>query len=237
MTGVMTLYRSSIGKKAIMAVTGFILLGFVFVHMLGNLKIYQGAEALNHYAFELRLLGAPIFSYEQALWIARVVLLGAVGLHIWSAVQLTLQSRASRPQSYAEAKGSQPAYRYASYTMRWGGVVILLFVIYHLLHFTFGVVGYGAGNAAFIHPEGEQYFVYQNVVAGFSLWYVSLFYIIAMIALGLHIFHGTWSMFQTLGLNNARWDGLWRGLAGLLAVVIVVGNVSLPLSVLTGIVQ
>lgn len=235
MTGVMTLYRTSIGKKVVMAATGAILLGFVFVHMFGNLKIYAGPEELNKYAVHLRLLGEPIFGYGQVLWIARVVLLGAVVMHIASAVQLTLQSNGSRPVPYAQNTRTQPAHRYASYTMRWGGVVIFLFILFHLAHFTFGVVGYGSGQ--FIHPEGGEYQVYQNVVVGFLNPIVSLFYIAAMVALALHIYHGTWSMIQTVGINNDGTSGLWRGFAALLALVIALGNISIPVAVLTGIIS
>jgi succinate dehydrogenase / fumarate reductase cytochrome b subunit len=246
MTGVMTLYRSSIGKKVLMAVTGLLLIAFVFIHMWGNLKVYQGADYLNAYAGHLRLLGEPIFGYEQALWIARIVLLAAVGIHIAAAAQLWKQSNDGRPVGYKEYKGVQPAYTYASYTMRWGGIVIALFIIFHILHFTLGVVGYGLGNGEFIHPEsvitaeGElesRYYAYENVVNGFEVWYISLFYIIAQIALGFHIFHGGWSMFQTLGWNNGGTTGLWRGLALLLAVAIVVGTVSIPVAVMAGWVQ
>ncbi|NJK79145.1 MAG: succinate dehydrogenase cytochrome b subunit [Chloroflexaceae bacterium] len=238
MTGVMTLYRTSIGKKVVMAVTGLILLGFVVVHMIGNLKVFAGAAALNEYAYHLRLLGEPIFGYEQFLWIARVVLLGAVVMHIVSAAQLTIQNRNSRSTSYDQSKGIQPAYRYASYTMRWGGIVILLFIIFHLLHFTFGFVGYGSGG--FLHPEGAGYnttfYVYDNFINGFRVPIVSIFYMIAMVALALHIYHGTWSMFQTLGLNGSRTDGMWRGLAAVLALAVGIGNISMPLAVLTGII-
>ncbi len=233
MTGVMTLYRTSIGKKVVMATTGAILLGFVFVHMFGNLKIYAGPAELNNYAEHLRLLGEPIFGYGQVLWIARAVLLGAVVAHIASAVQLTMQSNGSRPMPYVQNTRTQPAYRYASYTMRWGGVVIFLFILFHLAHFTFGVVGYGAGQ--FAHPEGGEYQVYQNVITGFQNPIVSLFYIAAMVALGLHIYHGTWSMFQTMGVNSETTSGLWRSFAALLALVIVTGNISIPVAVLTGI--
>lgn len=239
MTGVMTLYRSSIGKKAIMAVTGFILVGFVVFHMYGNTKLYQGPEAFNAYAAGLRTVGYPIFGYEQLLWVARLILLAAVVLHIWAAAALTRQSRES-----TMAKGIMPgaAYgrkgvvqaTYASRTMRWGGIIILLFIIFHLLHFTFGVVGYGAGE--FVHPEGGTYFAYENLVRGFQVWPVSVFYIIAMIPLGLHLYHGVWSMFQTLGLNNRKYNGLFRGLAVFTAAIVVIGNISFPLAVMFGIV-
>lgn len=252
MTGVMTLYRSTVGKKVIMAVTGVLLLGFVLVHMWGNLKLFQGPTAINMYAEHLRLLGEPILGYEQGLWIARVVLLVAVLLHIWSAAQLWKLSNDGRPDSYSQRKPVQPAYTYAAYTMRWGGVLIALFIIFHILHFTLGVVGYW-GEAHFEHPftytetrmvdgevVGEEivsvYSVYENVVLGFQVWPVALFYIIAQLALGLHIFHGAWSMFQTLGLNNESYTFFWRGLALVLALAIVVGNISLPVAVLAGII-
>ncbi|NJL04169.1 MAG: succinate dehydrogenase cytochrome b subunit [Chloroflexaceae bacterium] len=233
MTGVMTLYQTSIGKKVVMAVTGAILLGFVFVHMFGNLKIYSGPVALNEYAEQLRYLGKPIFGYEQLLWIARVVLLGAVVMHIVSAVQLTLQSNGSRPQPYNVNTRTQPAYRYASYTMRWGGVVLFLFIIFHLLHFTFGTVGYSSGQ--FVNPHSGVYEVYNNVVYGFLNPIVSIFYIAAMIALGLHIYHGTWSMFQTLGISSEKMSGMLRSFAAAFALVIALGNISIPIAVLMGI--
>jgi succinate dehydrogenase / fumarate reductase cytochrome b subunit len=237
MTGVMTLYRSTIGKKAIMAVTGVILLGFVFVHMWGNLKVFAGAEELNVYAVHLRELGKPIFSYGQVLWIFRVVLLAAVGLHIWSGVSLWMRASEGRPVGYDKLKGVQPVDRYASYTMRWGGIVIALFIIFHLLHFTFGAVGYGWGNGEFVHPEGGAYSVYENVINGFQVPLVSLFYMLAMLALGLHIYHGSWSLFQTLGWNNTGYSGFIRSLAMLFALVIVVGNISMPLAVMLGFIQ
>lgn len=235
MTGVMTLYRTSIGKKVVMAATGLIMLGFVLVHMYGNWKVFAGPESLNTYAEHLRLLGEPILGYGHGLWIARVVLLAAVLLHIGSAIELSMMSQGSRPVNYDQNKGVQPAHRYASYTMRWGGIVIFLFIVFHLLHFTFGVVGYGAGE--FLHPHGTEYFVYNNVVIGFQNVFVSSFYIFAMLALGTHVYHGTWSMFQTLGINNETTTGLWRGLAGVLAGLLVVGNIAMPLAVLAGIIQ
>lgn len=236
MTGVMTLYRSSIGKKALMAITGLIWIGYVIIHIWGNLKVYQGAEAFNHYAGELRYLGAPVLGYYQGIWVARIVLLGALIIHFTSALQLWKRSREGRPSSYAELRKTQPSYTYAAYTMRWGGILIGLFIIFHILHLTIGVVGYGLGNGQFIHPEGGQYAAYENLVNGFRVVPVSLFYILAMLALGAHIFHGAWSMFQTVGWNNERWTETWRGLAIILAVAITLSGISIPLAVLTGIV-
>ncbi len=227
MTGALTLYRSSIGKKAVMALTGFILVGFVVVHMVGNLKIYTGAEHLNEYAAFLRIVGEPLFPRETLLWIARIVLLASVVLHITMAVQLTKIDRDSRPISYDTKRVLQASY--ASRTMRWGGAIVLLFIIYHLLHFTFGVVGYAPGQYA--HEHNGEYQTYQNVVAGFSYWPVALFYIVAMGALCMHLYHGTWSMFQTLGLNNTRYNTLWQWVAKAVAILVFLGNISIPISV------
>lgn len=228
MEGVLTLYESSIGKKVVMAVTGFILVGFVIVHMLGNLKVFAGPEKFNAYAAFLREAGAPAFGHEQLLWIARLVLLGSVGLHMLAAYQLTQVSWAGRPTAYTRKEAVQATY--ASRTMRWGGVIIALFVLYHILHFTIGAVGYGPG-------QFRELDVYGNVVKGFRVWYVSAFYIAAMVVLGLHLYHGVWSMFQTLGLNGATSDRFFRRLATVIAAVIVLGNISIPAAVLAGLVR
>ena len=235
MTAVATLYRSSIGKKAIMAVTGLIGIGFLVLHMYGNLKIFEGPVYFNEYAAGLRSIGAPIFGHTHLLWIARVVLLGAVLAHIWAAYTLTRQDLAGRPRAmrYVQKKDVQASY--ASRTMRWGGVILALFIIFHLLHFTLGLVGYSAGQ---YQPEAnDQFFAYQNVVNGFQFWPATIFYIVAMLALGLHIYHGFWSMFQTFGLNSYRTNMLLRGLSLAVALVLVVGFVSVPLAVMFGFVQ
>ncbi len=211
---------SSIGRKVIMAVTGAILFGFVLGHMLGNLQVYLGPEAMNHYAVFLRAA-----LHGTALWIVRAVLLLAVILHIWSATSLTLDSRRARPEGYREQKWKESTY--ASRTMRWGGVIILLFVIYHLLHFTIGSV----------HPSFIEGDVYHNFVTGFRSVPVSLVYIFAMLALGLHLRHGVWSMFQTLGVSHPRYMRIARAGAWVFAAIIVVGNVSFPVAVLAGIVK
>ena len=219
---------TSVGKKAVMAVTGFILVGFVIVHMLGNLKVYQGEEKFNAYAAWLREVGSPAVGHEQVLWLARLILLTATGLHIVAAVQLTRMSYAARPVRYARREAIEATY--ASRTMRWGGVIITLFVIYHLLHFTFGAIGFAPGQ---YRPTS----VYRNVVTGFSVWYVSGFYVAAMVALGLHMSHGVWSMFQTLGVNTERADRLCRALATLSSLAVVLGNISVPGAVLAGLVR
>ncbi|NTU83140.1 MAG: succinate dehydrogenase cytochrome b subunit [Chloroflexales bacterium] len=238
MTGVLTLYRTSVGKKVIMAVTGFILVGFVVFHMYGNTKVYMGPEVFNAYAAGLRTLGEPVFAYEHLLWLARLVLISSVVLHIWSAASLTRQSQKT---TAGNAVGTMKRYGaqkrqtgYAAYTMRYGGLLLFLFIIYHLLHLTFGVVGFAPGQ--YQHPEGDAYQVYSNFILGFRNPLVSGFYILAMIFLGLHLFHGVWSMFQTLGLNNAKYTGLLRGLAILIACVVAIVNISFPIAVLVGII-
>jgi succinate dehydrogenase / fumarate reductase, cytochrome b subunit len=215
---VAALYQSSIGKKAVMAVTGLIGFGFVIGHMIGNLQAFPflgGADALNHYAVALRKLGA-------LLYLARLILLVAVVLHIVSAYQVSRMSMKNRPTDYERwtPRGSD----YASRTMRWSGVILALFIVYHLMHLTFG-------NA---HPHFVHGDVYANVVSGFSVWYVSAFYILAMIALALHLYHGVWSMFQTLGLNNPTWNKVLHRLAVISAIIIGAGNISIPVAVLIG---
>jgi succinate dehydrogenase / fumarate reductase cytochrome b subunit len=211
---------SSIGRKVVMAVTGVILFGFVLGHMLGNLQVYLGPEALNHYGVLLRQL-----LHGAGLWVVRAVMLTAVSLHIWAATSLTLESWRARPEGYREQKWKESTY--ASRTMRWGGVIILLFVIYHLLHFTTGTV----------HPSFVEGDIYHNFVVGFQSVPVSLFYIIAMVALGLHLRHGVWSMCQTLGVSHPRYMRIAHAGAWIFAVLIVAGNISFPLAVLFGIVK
>jgi len=219
------LYRSAVGKKAVMAATGIILFGFVLGHLLGNLKLYLGPEALNSYSRFLRTAGEPVVPANVLLWVVRLVLIAAVTLHVLAAWQLSRASRAARPDAYVA--GSRIHTTYASRTMRWGGVIILLFVIYHLLHLTWGTV----------HPAFVPGDVYHNVVAGFQVWWVSLFYVAAQVALGFHLYHGLWSMFQSLGWNHPRFN-LWRnGFAHAFAWLITVGNISFPVAVLSGLVH
>lgn len=211
---------STIGRKVIMAVTGAILFGFVLVHMLGNLQVYLGPEAMNNYGLFLRQV-----LHGTGIWIARAVLLAAAALHVWSATSLTLDSRRARPVGYREQKWRESTY--ASRTMRWSGVILLLFVIYHLLHFTTGTL-----HQSFI--EGD---VYHNFVAGFRVVPVSIAYIVAMLALGLHLRHGLWSMCQTLGVSHPRYMRAAHVGAWIFAAIIVIGNISFPLAVLAGIVK
>jgi succinate dehydrogenase / fumarate reductase cytochrome b subunit len=206
-------YRSTVGKKIIMAVTGIVLVAFVIVHMLGNLTLFQGAEHINAYS---HLLHAS----SELLWIARLVLLIAVILHIDAAVRLTRRAHAARPIGYDERRPQVSTL--ASRTMRWGGALILVFVIFHLLHFTTGTL------LPVYHP-GD---VYANVVTGFQVWPVAVFYIIAMVALGFHLYHGAWSSIRTLGLSRPKPRPLHRSVAVVVAVVVAVGFAIIPLAVL-----
>lgn len=233
MSWILDFYRSAMGKKVIMALTGLVLFGFVLGHMVGNLKLYQGVyEAGVHagdhkidvYGEGLREFGAPFLGHAQLLWIIRLVLLASVILHAHSAFSLWKLSRGARGSSYRQ--WSPQASTYASRTMRWGGILVLLFIIYHLLHLT-------TGN---VHPDFEQGEVFHNVVVGFSNPLTSGFYILANLALGLHLYHGLWSLFQTLGVSGPRADQLRRAFAAAFAIVITIGNVSFPLAVLGGLV-
>jgi succinate dehydrogenase / fumarate reductase, cytochrome b subunit len=225
MTATVGFLRTTLGRKAVMAVTGLLLFGFVLVHMVGNLKMYQGAAKFDHYAEALRDLGQPILGHGQALWIARAVLLAAVGLHIWAAWSLTRQSRRARPVRYESHEPVQSTY--ASRTMRWGGVILLFFVLYHLAHLTLG----------WAHPDFTPGKVYQNVTIGFRIGWVAAFYIVANLALGLHLYHGLWSLFQTLGWNQPAWNPWRRHFAALFAAVVTLGNISFPIAVLIGVVR
>ncbi len=219
------LWGTMVGKKVVMAVTGIVLVGFVIAHMLGNLKIFLGAQAIDTYAAFLRTMGEPLFPYSVLLWVVRIVLLTCVALHVTAAVQLTRMSRAARPHGY-DTKESI-ATTYAARTMRWSAVIVVLFIVYHLLHLTGGVVGWEPG-------QFRDLSVYHNVVAGFSVWYVSLFYIVAMACLCLHLDHGIWSLLQTLGWNNARTTSTLRTLSRGVALAVFVGFISVPVAVLAG---
>lgn len=222
---VMTLTRSTIGKKVIMAVTGLVWIGFLAFHMYGNLKVYQGAAYFDHYAESLRELGAPLFSHLHLLTVIRIVVTVSVLAHIWAAISLTKAARNARPQNY-EAKRIVQA-NYASITMRYGGVVIALFLLYHLAHFTWGLIPIPPGGFV----KGAAY---ANLVGGFQSIFNVAFYLLAVAALGMHLYHGSWSMFQTLGFNNQKYDSTLRGLALALGILIPVGFAIVPLSVLFG---
>lgn len=228
MVGVLTLHRTTIGKKVIMAVTGLIGIGYVIAHMYGNLKVFFGPGEFNEYAEGLREFGAPFFTHAEPLWIARLVLLAAVVLHSWAAWSLYQDSLRARSTRYTlhQTIETTVAARY----IRLGGVIIFLFIILHLMHFTWGVPG--------IHPDFQQGQVYRNLVIGFqSYGYVpAIIYLVAMLVLGFHLYHGAWSMFQTLGLNNQSYTNSLRMLALVLAIVVAGGFAVVPLAVILGIV-
>jgi succinate dehydrogenase / fumarate reductase cytochrome b subunit len=226
MRRVVNLYQSSVGKKIVMAFTGALLFLFVLVHMLGNLKIYMGPETFDEYAAFLREVGHPALPHGALLWIFRLVLLSAVGLHILSATQLYLVSRRARRTGYRLTEDL--SFSYASRTMRWGGLILLAFVIYHITHLTLG----GAG-----HPDFRHGAAYANVVAGFRVWWASALYALCMLPLGLHIYHGLWSATQTLALQHHTIKKWRRPFAAGVAGLIVAANISIPVAVLTGLVR
>jgi len=225
MSWIVGFYRSAVGKKAVMAVTGIFLFGWIFAHMVGNLKVFMGPEHFNEYAAWLRTMGAPAMPHSVALWIVRALMALAIYLHIDAATKLTLMNRRARPAAYERRDFVVASY--ASRTMRWGGVIIALFIIYHLLHLTFGTV----------HPSFVEGDPYHNVVAGFQVWWVAAFYIVAQLALGLHLFHGLNSMFDSLGLNHVKFNAWRRLFATAFALIIAVGNISIPLLILLGVVR
>jgi succinate dehydrogenase / fumarate reductase cytochrome b subunit len=214
-----------IGKKVVMAVTGAVLVLFVLAHMAGNLKIFEGEESINAYSRFLREVAYPELGNGQLLWIVRIVLLACVLLHITAAIQLTRMNWQARPVGYDSKKDVETSW--GALTMRWGGVLLIIFIIFHLLHFTAGVVGFQPG-------QFEHLMVYQNVVAGFQVWPISIFYIIAMFALCLHLDHGIWSMLQTLGWVTVDNTKSLRMFSRVVAIIIFAGFVSVPISVMAG---
>jgi succinate dehydrogenase / fumarate reductase cytochrome b subunit len=215
--------RTLLGYKIVMATSGLMLLAFVVLHLLGNLKVFEGPAAYNAYAAGLRTLGAPIFGRGQLLWLVRLALLAAVAAHLWAAAAVTRASWRARPLPYRRLETVETTY--AARTMRWGGVVILLYVIYHLLDFTFGRV-----NPSFVPGD-----VYHNVLASFRVWPVAAAYIIAMVAVGLHVYHGLWSAFQTLGWNRPPTFSWRRSAAAVVAALIAGGYIAIPAAVLAGV--
>jgi succinate dehydrogenase / fumarate reductase cytochrome b subunit len=228
-------YRSAVGKKWVMAITGILLLGFVLAHMIGNLKVYigylaeEGAYEIDIYGEALRTLLFPILPHHVALWIVRIGLIVAFGLHIHAAATLTLMNRRARPVDY-QGPREYLAADYASRTMRWSGVIVAAYLLWHLADFTWGMQPFA--------PDGwERGAVYANFIASFSRWPVAALYILANLLLGIHIFHGAWSMFQSLGVNHPRFNPWRRWFAQAFAAVIVVANVSFPVAVLAGIIE
>ena len=220
------LYRTAVGKKYVMAVTGIMWMGYVLAHMAGNLKIYLGAPEMNHYAEGLRTLGSPFFPRTMLLWILRLGLIGAFVLHVYTAYSLTRMNWA-RDKKY-ESRRDYIAANFASRTMRWTGIIVLLFLAWHLSDLTWG---FHAAN-----PEFHRGAVYNNVTYSLGRPVVAIFYIVANLALGVHLLHGAWSLFQSLGVNHPRFNKWRRWFAYGFTIIVIGGNVSFPLAVMTGVI-
>jgi succinate dehydrogenase cytochrome b subunit len=209
-------YQTTIGKKFLMAVSGGILYLYILAHLAGNLLIYGGRDTLNDYAHLLH-------AHPSLLWMARIVLLAAVGVHIVTSIQLWwLNKYVARPIGYVRKKDVPPAY--ASGTMMWSGPIIAFFVIFHVLHLTTGSVGL----------PFRELDAYDNLVSGFRIAWVAAIYVVAMLFLSMHLYHGFWSLFQSLGVSHPRLDRRLKYIAHGLAIAIGAGFISIPVMVLTG---
>lgn len=217
--------RTSIGRKLLMASASMLLFLYVVAHLAGNLKVFLGADAFNHYAEWLRVVGEPLFPEQSVLWIARAVLLAALFVHVGEYVVLWLQKRRARTTRYR--KYDPQVFSWTSRAMMWGGIAIFGFVVFHILHLTTGDV----------HPDFVHGDAYSNVVAGFQSLPVTGIYMVGVIALGMHLYHGLWSALQTFGINNPKYNGYRRPAAGIIAVLITIGYLSIPLAVLTGVIS
>jgi succinate dehydrogenase / fumarate reductase, cytochrome b subunit len=219
--------RSTIALKLLMAISGIIFIGFVLLHMYGNLKAFAGHDAYNDYAHHLRTFGEPMLPYGGLLWIIRVVLIAALLVHVYSAITLWRRARHARTVKYVMKKNKHSTY--ASHLMRWGGVTLLLFIIWHLLNFTIGKVNVSGG------PTNDPY---NLVVDSFSTWWLTLIYLVAMAMLGAHLHHGFWSSMQTLGLTNSHRQRTTAKRVGLvLALIITIGFSLVPVFVLAGVID
>lgn len=232
---ILDLYSTAVGKKYVMAITGLIGLGFVITHMIGNLKMYLGvitegdgerAYDIDIYGEFLRELAVPLLPRTYLLWGLRLVLIAAVALHIHAAVGLTSINRHARAVKYQSARDYQIA-SFASRSMRWTGSIVAIFIVWHLADLTWG----------FVHPDHVVGAAYYNIDQSLSRIPVALLYIVGNVALGIHLFHGVWSLFQSLGWNNPRFNAWRRYIAVGSAALIVAGNVSFPIAVMAGVVE
>jgi succinate dehydrogenase / fumarate reductase cytochrome b subunit len=220
-------FRSEVGRKWVMAITGALWLLFVMAHMIGNLHVYEGAPEFNHYAEFLREVLVPILPRTVFLWLLRIGLIVSLVLHFYAAIALALNNRKMRGGGYRGGR-HYIAANYAARTMVWGGIIVALFIIFHLADLTWG--------AEAVNPDFERGAVYSNLVASLERVPVAIIYIIANIVLAFHIYHGAWSLFQSLGINNPRFN-LWRRwLAVFWALAVAVGNIGIVISVQTGII-
>jgi succinate dehydrogenase / fumarate reductase cytochrome b subunit len=223
----LTLHETTIGKKALLALTGAILFGFVIQHMLGNLQVFLGREVFNGYAQNLK-------SMPPLVWGVRGVLLASVLIHAVVSMQLVTRSAAARHKGYRLLKQRKTSY--AAMTMKYGGPALLLFIVFHIAHFTWPGVSFG--NYVHSAPDANAYAdVYGNFVGSFQNPVVVLLYVVANVFLGLHLYHGGWSLLQTLGISHPRYDHIIRSVPRVIGVGVALGNVAMPLSVLAGLIR
>jgi succinate dehydrogenase / fumarate reductase, cytochrome b subunit len=219
--------RSTIALKLLMAVSGLVFIGYLLLHMYGNLKVFAGHDAFNEYAHHLRTFGEPMLPGSGLLWVIRIVLLVALVAHVYAFLALTARAQKARTHKYSVKKNL--ASSLSSRTMRWGGVALLIFVVWHLIHFTIGKVNPDGG------PTNDPY---NLLVDSFSVWWMTLIYLLALLALAMHLHHGTWSALQTLGLTSSAPARARAKQAGWLVAIVIAGGFALvPLSVLVGIVD
>jgi succinate dehydrogenase / fumarate reductase cytochrome b subunit len=224
-TSTVRVTQTSIGRKLLMASASILLFFFIVMHLWGNLKLYLGPEAFNHYAEWLRVMGEPLFPEKTALWLFRLALIAVLLIHIWEYFRLWLQKRRARTTRYR--KYDPQVFSWTSRMMMWGGIAIFAFVAFHLLHLTTGDL-----NPDFVATDP-----YHNVIVAFQSVPVVGIYMVGVVALGLHLYHGLWSAMQTFGINNPKYNRYRRPAAGIIAVLIVVGYLSIPVAVLTGVIS
>ena len=218
-------FSNSVVKKAVMAISGIIMILYLIAHMIGNLHAFQGADEFNGYSHWIRTIGEPAVPEQTTLWIIRLVLIVAVVAHFWAAISLWRQARRARPVPYVTKKRVQQSF--ASRTVRWGGVILLLFIIWHILDLTFGVV----------NPAGTGTTPYDRLVASFSNIPITLFYVVAMLVLGWHLRHGIFAATQTLGQTNKRRERTVNVIAYVVATLLTVGFLLVPLSIAFGLID
>jgi succinate dehydrogenase / fumarate reductase cytochrome b subunit len=216
---------NSVFKKVVMAVSGLVMLLYLIAHVVGNLKVFAGRESFNSYSEWIRTVGEPAVPNQTVLTIVRIVLLVAVIAHFWAAVSLWRQAKRARPEGYVTKKAV--AQSYASRTMRWGGVIVLLFIIWHILDLTVGAV----------NPDGSDTTPYDRLVASFSNPFITAFYVLALVLLGMHLRHGIWSATQTLGQSNKRRERTVNAFAIAFSTALIAGFLLVPFSVLFGLVD
>jgi succinate dehydrogenase / fumarate reductase, cytochrome b subunit len=215
---------NSVFKKVVMAVSGIVMLLYLIAHVVGNLKVFAGRESFNSYSEWIRTVGEPAVPNQTVLTIVRIVLIVAVVAHFWAAVSLWRQAKRARPQAYVTKKAV--AQSYASRTMRWGGVIVLLFIVWHILDLTTGTV----------NPDGDAS-PYDRLVASFSNPFSTAFYVLALVLLGMHLRHGIWSATQTLGQSNKRRERTVNAFAIAFSTALIAGFLLVPFSVLFGLVD